>query len=819
MPEFPTGTVTFLFTDIEGSTKLLQELGPDAYGVVLAEHRRVVRNAIASHGGVEVDTQGDAFFVAFADAIAAAAAARDAQRELADSHVRVRMGLHTGQAHLTDEGYVGSDIHLGARIAAAGHGGQVLVSRATRQLVGDELYFTDHGEHRLKDFAAPVWLYQLGADRFPPLRTISNTNLPRPVSAFVGRAREVADIGALLRDGARLVTLSGPGGTGKTRLAIEAAAGLVPDFRNGVFWVDLAPLRDPALVTATIGQTLGAQVGLAEHIGARQMLLVLDNLEQVIQAAPDLSTLLSTCPNLRMLDTSRELLRVSGEVEYPVPPLATQEAVELFTARAGLPPTESIVELCRRLDNLPLAVELAAARTSVLAPAQILDRIGKRLDLLKGGRDADPRQQTLRATIEWSHDLLNTEEQALFARLAVFGGGCTLEAAEQVVDADLETLQSLVDKSLLQHTGERFGMLETIREFALERLDDSGISDAVGRRHADFFLALAEEAEPNLRAYSAECLERLERDHDNLRAALEYFSAAGESHSHVRLAGSLTDLWTYGGHVEEGWRRVTAALTTEARATAARARALAGAADLADNRDDTASMRLLAGEALEIYSKLGNTWWIAYVLGQLGRAAIEEADYDRAKEQLSRAVDLYRELGDEQWAIAGTRALAWAYKSSGDHATARALHEENLGRAIAAGNQETAVGTLGSLAMVAAQEGRVADAVSLVRDNVRSAVELGSPHEIGQSICRVADIFVRCLNRPEAAARLLGCFDALQDQIGVSEAWVARTNRETLVRIAAVLEGDALTAARLAGKAMTIEQGISFAIEQLDASQ
>ena len=330
--DLPGGTVTLLFTDIEGSTRLIDELGEEAYVRALAEHRRVLRAAFSAHGGVEVDTQGDAFLYVFADPGKALAAADQGQEVLASGEVKVRMGLHTAELRLTSEGYAGRELHRAARIAASGHGGQVVLSAATRALVDGDL--ADLGEHRLKDFAEPVWIFQLGEERFPPLKTISNTNLPRPASSFVGREREVAEVVELLQDGARLVTLSGPGGSGKTRLAVESAAELVPEFRNGVFWVGLAALRDPALVAETVAQTLGAKDGLAEHIGERELLLLLDNFEQVVEAAPVLGSLVESCPNLRLLVTSRELLRIRGEVDYPVPPLAGSEAVELFCTRS-----------------------------------------------------------------------------------------------------------------------------------------------------------------------------------------------------------------------------------------------------------------------------------------------------------------------------------------------------------------------------------------------------------------------------------------------------------------------------------------------------
>ena len=460
--DLPTGTVTFLFSDVEGSTKLLRDLGAEAYADALAKHRRIVREACEAEHGVEVDTQGDAFFFAFPSAPGAVTAAQTMTDALAESQIHLRIGLHTGTPLVTDEGYVGDDVHFAARVGASAHGGQVVLSQTTRALV-DGLLLTDLGEHRLMDIEGAVPIYQLGDKTFPPLKTVSNTNLPRPASSFVGRERELAEVIASVERGTRLLTLTGPGGSGKTRLALEAAASLVPAYKAGVFWVGLASLREASLVTDEIAQALGANDELAVHIGEREMLLLLDNLEQVIEAAPALSGLVQTCPNLTLFCTSRELLRVQGEVEYAVPPLASSEAVALFCERSGLEPSDEIAELCARLDDLPLAVELAAARTKALSPAQILERLSDRLDLLRGGRDAEARQQTLRATIGWSYDLLEGEEQRVFRALSVFAGGCTLDAAEGVIAADLDTLQSLVEKSLLRFANERYWMLETIR--------------------------------------------------------------------------------------------------------------------------------------------------------------------------------------------------------------------------------------------------------------------------------------------------------------------------------------------------------------------
>ncbi len=552
----PAGTVTLVFTDIEGSTRLLAELGQEAYREALAAHRRGVREAFGRFGGYEVDYEGDAFFYAFASASDAVAAVGEAHARLDGGPVRIRVGVHTGEPGLDPPKYVGMDVHLAARIMSVGHGGQVLLSRTTRALVDTEVL--DLGEHRLKDIDRPVRLYQLGREAFPPLRSLNNTNLPVPASSFLGREAELAEAEQLLAE-ARLLTVTGTGGTGKTRFAIELASRQLGRFPNGVVWVPLAPISDPALVLETAGHTLGAKDALAEHIGERRMLLVLDNFEQVVEAAAEVGALLTACPSLSVLVTSRELLRVQSEAEYPLAPLQPDEGVGLFCERARLEPSLVIVDLCSRLDQLPLAIELAAARARLLTPEQLLERLSRRLDLLKGGRDAEPRQQTLRATIAWSHDLLEPEEQALFARLSVFAGGCTLEAAEEVCDADLDALQSLLEKSLIRRTGERYWMLETIREYATERLEDAGAD--VLDRHLAWFLALAEEAELDSRTGDRDrWFDRLEADHDNLRAALARARAAGGAELEVRLAGALWRFWAARGYVSEGRRRLEESL-------------------------------------------------------------------------------------------------------------------------------------------------------------------------------------------------------------------------------------------------------------------
>ena len=641
----PSGTVTLVFTDIEGSTALLDSLGAGAYKGALADHRRIVREAFGAYSGYEVDETGDGLFYAFASASAAVTAVAQAMTSLAEGPVRVRVGVHTGEPVLDPPKYVGVDVHKAARIMSAAHGGQVLLSGATRELVAEDVL--DLGRHQVKDFAEPVPLYQLGSDRFPPLRTISNTNLPVPLSSFVGREREVGEVVALIRDeGARLVTLVGPGGTGKTRLALEAAGELVSEFGAGVFWVGLAPVRDPALVVDTIAQTLGAKQELAAHIGGKRLLLVLDNLEQVVESAVELVALLRACPNLRLLVTSRELLRVDGEIVYPVPALAEPGAVELFCVRARIEPDEAVAELCGRLDNLPLALELAAARVSVLTPAQILERMSQRLDLFQAGRDADPRQQTLRATIAWSYDLLSTDEQRLFARMAVFRGGCTIETAEQVAGADIAGLQSLLDKSLLRRTGERFWILETIREYARELLEEGSEADALRNRHADQYVVLAERAYTERFDRGLTWAGRLEAEHDNLRAALDFLQQ-GDPLRYLRLAGALGWFWLARSHFAEGTRRLEDAMASGVEDGPLTARGLTylGAIDAARGLSATALSRL--ERATQLWLTVGDATELAAARDELGWALYEGGeDESRALELFQQNLEHARRLGN-----------------------------------------------------------------------------------------------------------------------------------------------------------------------------
>jgi predicted ATPase len=820
-PELPRGTVTFLFTDVEGSTKLLHELGAEAYAEALTEHRRVLREAFRRHGGVEVDTQGDALFVVFPTASGAVAAAAEGRDALAPRQIRVRMGLHTGAPHLGDEGYVGSDVNLGARVAASGHGGQILLSKATRELVTEEL--EDLGEHRLKDFADPVWIFQLGTERFPPLKTISNTNLPRPASSFVGRERERAELASLLRDGARLITLCGPGGAGKTRLAIEAAAELVPDFRNGVYWVGLAAVRDPALVSETIGQTLGAKDGLADQIGERELLLLLDNFEQVVEAAADVSALVSACPNLRLLVTSRELLRIDGEHGYPVPPLAEDEAVELFCQRSGLAPDETVAELCARLDNLPLPVELAAARAGVLSPAEILERLSQRLDLLRGRRDADPRQQTLRATIAWSHDLLDEEERRLFAALAVFSGGCTLEAAEEVAGATVDAIHSLVDKSLLRRTDERFWMLETIREYARERLAESGSEDEVRRLHAEYSLGFAEKFELALPRTDGDlywdALPRIAVEHDNVRRALEWARDRDEDEILLRLTAAVADYWYTRGLHGEGRMWTTLALERASSPLEARMAVVRVAAFLAQAQRDFARAEVLIAEYRSVAEQLGDERQELRARAADGTLAGRKGDRDSARRQFLEVKQRADEIGDRGLAASMTLNLGVLATLSGDYRAGLEYSAEATSMFRELGDKSGRITPALNSGWNALGLGDVDLAETFFNEALLAAGASGLTLWIADGALGLGVCFVS-RGEHERGAQLLGADEALRAEAGaelndeLEEEWHARA----VATARAALGEEAFAAAWARGRAMTPDEIVAFAADGGDAS-
>ncbi len=643
MPELPRGTVTFLFTDIEGSTRLLHELGAEAYADALAEHRRVLRDAFLRNGGVEVDTQGDAFFVAFSTAPGALAAAEEAQAAL---ELPVRMGLHTGTPLLTEEGYVGADVHRAARIAAAGHGRQVLVSASTASLA-DGATLRDLGEHRLRDLSAPQRIFQLGDGEFPPLKALDRTNLPVPATSFLGREQELGEVADLLaRDDVRLLTLTGPGGSGKTRLALQAAGEVAEAYPDGIWWVPLGSLREAADVLPAAARELGGGGTLVELVSDRHVLLLLDNFEHVVAAALDVADVLLACPRADIVVTSRERLRVQGEHVYPVPVLARAEARELFTQRARavqprFEPDESVGELCARLDDLPLALELAAARTPLLTTEQLLARLGGRLDALKGGRDAEERQQTLRATIEWSYDLLEPEEQRLLAALSVFRGGWTFEAAEQVCDADLELLESLLDKSLVRRwdTG-RLGMLEMIREYAAEALRDSGESDGYQARHLGSLIELARSANLTMESPGPMMHALVVPERDNIRAALawavEHDAAAG-----LELVTALENYWSSSGDPREGARWIETLLAREPASPGLHALAIRGLGNCAAVQGDGPRALELYEQSLDEFRALADEPGIAVTMG---RVAFNSGDLERTRTLGAEALDRFREL-------------------------------------------------------------------------------------------------------------------------------------------------------------------------------
>jgi predicted ATPase len=827
MSELPTGTVTFLFTDIEGSTRLLHDLGPETYSAALASHRRALRDAFARHDGVEVDTQGDAFFVAFPTAPGALAAARQAQEALMEGPIRVRMGIHTGTPIVAEEGYVGTDVHRAARIAAAGHGGQILVSSATSALVTEAL--RDLGSHRLKDLSAPERLYQLGEADFPALRTLYRTNFPIPVTPFLGRERELAEVVDLIgRQDIRLVTLTGPGGTGKTRLGSQAAGELADRYPGGVWWVPLAPLRDPQLVLESASRAVGASDGLADHIGDASMLILFDNFEQVVDAATDVAGVLGTCPNLDVVVTSREPLHVAGEHEYQVPPMAPTDGVELFMARAhAIDPTVqasvAIDAICARLDELPLAIELAAARIKLLAPDKMLERLDRRLPLLTGGaRDLPERQRTLRATIEWSYELLTPDEQRLFERLSVFRGGATLEAIESVADADLDTLQSLVDKSLVRRRVDRFVMLETIREFAAEALDRSGEADFAGERHATFYRDLVREAAPHLQMDEADWVDRLEGEHDNLRAVLDRLSGSGDTQATLDLAGRVFRFWYLKSHLKEGQRRLEEALRADEEPTAARALALDGAAVMALNLGDHVLARERAEGALAAFRQIGDRWGEAYSNMMVGNAIGDGAAVAEAVPYIEESIRQFDEIGDEHFALIARFNLSWMVGTLGDPARERALNEEIIqrvddaaksGRWSARGPAERTVAMAkASLAMLERDDGRLDAATDLMRDAIETLDQLGATMEVAMNFGRLANVLA-LRGDGVLAARLMARSDVMLEELGVTRSWWdVERNDKTRELLAGLLEPTALAAASESGRTMTTDEAVALAV-------
>jgi predicted ATPase/class 3 adenylate cyclase len=862
----PTGTLTFLFTDIEGSTKLW-ERDSSVMQVALARHDEILRSAIEEHGGYVFKTVGDAFCAAFSTAPDALEAVLETQRRLLSSEweqsgpLFVRMALHTGAAQERVGDYFGPPLNRVARLLSAAHGGQVLLSLPTQELVRDQLpagtSLMDLGEHRLKDLFRPERVFQLVSpdlpSEFPPLRTLDayRNNLPLQPTPLIGREKEVSEVSGLLRgEATRLLTLTGPGGTGKTRLALQAAADLLEDFPDGTFFAQLATVTQAELFLPAVAETLGVREtgeqpfdeSLEDYLSERSLLLLLDNFEQVLEAAPAVTELLAGAPRLKVLTTSRTPLGLYGEKEYAVPPLSVPDvkhlpdlkslsqygAVRLFiewakSAKVDFEVTDesapAVAEICVRLDGLPLTIELAAARIKMLPPRAMLQRLGSRLKLLTGGaRDLPERQQTLRATIEWSYALLEEGEQLLFGRLAVFSGGRTLEAIEAICDAEgdlpvdaFDGISSLLDKSLLrQEEGPdeepRFVMLETIHEYAREKLQESAEAEEIKRAHAQYFLTLAEEAYPELKGpEQLEWLERQEAEHDNMRAALSWALELKEVEVALRLGGALWWFWSVRGYHSEGRRWLEDALAIDGRVSPeSRAMALAGAGELAEEQGDYDRAKEACQEGLELLAKQARKASEARLrlLACLGWVAWEREEYDQAKQFFEESLALSREMSDTWWLATSLSNLAVVSHSRGDYERATELYEQSMDLFRVQDDKQGLAHCLNNLAMVVCSQGDLGRAGKLTEESVALLTELGATGDVSIGLCN------------------LGWIALLQDDLGraadlyresLSLAWETGVNpvvQRALEGFACLagVKGDAERATQLWGAAQALHE-------------
>ena len=869
MSEFLTGTVTFLFTDIEGSTDLARRLGnrwPDALGA----HHEIVRRAITDHDGLEVLNEGDAFFAVFTLAADAVAAAADAQRALAahewppDGAVRVRMGLHSGEGRLAGGAYIGLDVHQAARIAAVGHGGQVLVSQATRALALDKLpssvSFRDLEEHRLRSFPVPQRIHQLVIDGlpadFPALKTLAGRpNLPMPLSSFVGRGREVQELRELI-GATRLLTLTGPGGTGKTRLALRLAGDMTEEFRDRVFFIDLSAITDPALVAPAIAQAVRVPEEaerprletLAAYLAERSSLLLLDNFEQVLLAAPAVEHLLTSAPGLHVVCTSREPLHLPGEWQYPVPPLdvpdltratepadvASIESVALFVSRARavrpdftLTPdnASSIAEICRRLDGLPLAIELAASQAKVLGPRSILARLRTHLPALTSPTTTvPPRQRTLHNAIAWSYDLLAEHERSFFARVSVFSGGWTLQAADAVVNPSaelgvdtLEVLASLVDKSLVRVTETeldepRFTMLETIRGFAAARRAEHDPQGTLQRRHAEHFVAVAEQAEPHLESMEqASWLDACERDHDNFRAALRWAIDVGETEIGQRIAVALWRFWYQHGHLGEGAAWFDQVMSLPGPPNPLRAKAHLAAGSMAYWRGDMAASRQHDEQALAMARNLDDRALELHVLFNFAFNPLLAGDYETATALWERAVDIANEIGDRATAARAAQSIGFALLLSGQPAAAIPMLEAVQPEWEELGNSLQVAETAAAIATARHRSGDTETATDLYRESLRMLHEVGNLPLTAAGLEGLAGL-ASSQGLHKRAVRLSGAAAALKERIGGSQPMRGLWEEADIDAARAAMGDEAVAAALAEGRVMTVDQALAYAL-------
>jgi len=831
--ELPTGTVTLLFTDVAGSTRLLHDLGDDAYADALTEHRRLLRAAFRRNQGVEVDTQGDAFFVAFASADRAVAAAIEARASLEPTRIRVRAGIHTGTPLRTEEGYVGADVHRAARIAAAGHGGQILISASTRAHVStDGLEFVDLGEHRLKDLAAPERIFQLGGGEFARLKSLFASNLPIPAMAFQGRAAELGTVVSALADPAvRLFTISGPGGIGKTRLALQAAAESSESFPGGLWWVALAPLRDPELALPALAEVVHVRDeegvplvrALAQRLTGSRTLVVLDNVEHLLpDIGEDVAALLQKADGLTVLATSRERLQLTAEHVFVLPAMSEADAELFFCERAAthavaVERTAVLAELCERLDRLPLALQLAAARTRTFSIEQLLERLSQRLDLLRGERDLEPRQRTLRATLEWSHELLTPDEAALYRRLSVFRGGCVLAAVEDVCDADADVLEGLVDKSLIQRRDggvePRFWQLETIREFASERLGEAGETDELRGRHADWYRARADDADRWLRAGEPEevAVDALEADIDNLREAVAFGLESGHVQLVREVTATLLLYWIDRGLFGEARSWLDRALALDDARDVIRRRLLSALARIAYLQGDHLTAVAASDEAGELAMELAGVTERFERIDAVADAALLNEDFAAAEALLGDALDAATE-SDNGVGMSATRlGLASLAMQDGRFERAADLLGENLTFVRGRGQTRCEGFTLAGFSRLA-----------LLREQAREASEYALTGAERATRISAHGLLIICLERfargaaelgeGRRAALLLGAVDAAQAAMGIEASPEATAFRaETLSRARRELDEQQLESALAEGREYDLEAAYTLA--------